>query len=458
MKMNVLRRFWICALLLCAGSALAAPLNQEQANAARQIASGFDADRWFRMVEELTDNHGLKSRFSLRVRGAAIVDGSEPPDDAADLAADWIMEQLRTYGYEPTEHPFKHTLYSTFSSEIGNFTMRNIAAEKRGSGLNARRVLLLTAHYDSITSRPDGEDAEWRESPAPGAIDNATGVAAVLEAARLFAEAEFDLTVRFVLFTGEELGLFGSGNYARNAQRNGDSIAGVLNVDMIGFDAGGPFDLHIVANRNSEWLLQTAHEAANDPQFNLYLTLHRNHRFGFSDHLPFWLYGFSAIAFIQDVSASSYPHYHTIEDTIDKVQVDYASEAVPAYIAAAAAAARPLLNGKSPEPMRAQIVEASVYPNPFRLNGRRPLTVHCQLNEPARLTLRLYDAAGRVLHETSADGQIGLNQLIEWDGRNMNGEPAAPGIYFVDVTTEPADGAASRRAARLLILPSREPW
>ena len=281
MKMNVLRRFWICAFLLCAGSALSVPLNQEQLNAARQIASGFDADRWQRMVEDLTDNHGLKSRFSLRVREVDILDGSEPPDDAADIAADWIMEQLKTYGYEPAEHPFKHTLYSAFSSEVGKFTLRNIAAEKRGAGPNARSAILLTAHYDSIAASRDRENADWRSDDAPGAIDNATGVAAVLEAARLFSEAEFDLTVRFVLFTGEELGLFGSGNYARDAYRSGDNIAGVLNVDMIGFDAEGPFDLHIASNRNSEWLLQTAHEAAHDPQFNLDLTLHRGKDFGF---------------------------------------------------------------------------------------------------------------------------------------------------------------------------------
>ncbi len=457
--MKALRRFWICAVLLCAGSALAAPLNQEQINAARQIASGFDADRWHRIVEELTDNHGLKSRFCLRVRGAEIVDGSDPPDDAADRAADWIMEQLRAYGYEPTEHPFKYTLYSMFASEVGNFTMRNIAAEKRGSGHNARRVILLTAHYDSVVASPRGRNSNWRESPAPGAIDNATGVAAVLEAARLFAEVEYDLTVRFVLFSGEEMGLSGSRNYARDAQRSGDSIAGVLNVDMIGFDAEGPFDLHIAADRNSEWLLQTAHEAANDPQFNLALTLHRgNGGFDFGDHTPFWYEGFSAVAFTQDVCPFFYPHYHTVEDTIDKVQIDYASEAVPAYIAAAAAAARPLINGEPPAQEPGRLIDVSVYPNPFRLNGSRPLTVHCQLDEPARIALRLYDSAGRVLYETSADGQIGLNRLIEWDGRTMNGEFAAPGVYFINVTTELADGAVSRRTARLLIFPSREPW
>lgn len=457
------RLFVVAALLLCVVSASAAPffrfapLSEEEAEAIQEIAGGFRLDAWFYSLEDLTYNRGKNSRYSFRVRGAEIFDGSPQPDDAADLAADWIVKHLEKSGYKPTEDPYKHTLYSTLTEKVGEFTMRNIVAEKRGSGRNADQVILLTAHYDSIASKTEGWKHNWREYPAPGAIDNATGVAAVLEAARCFAYREFDLSVRFVFFTGEEQGLFGSRHYAENARLNGDNIAGVLNVDMIGFDAEGPLDLHIVANRNGEWLLQTAYEAAQAVQSDLNLQLHRDPKLIYSDHAPFWEEGYSAILFTQDVNSESYPYFHTIDDTVDKVQKWYASEAVPAYIAAAAAAARPLPKGKASEPKRAQITDASVYPNPFRLNGGQPLIVHCQLSEPARITLRLYDSAGRMLHKTSADGQIGLNQLIEWNGRSMNGEPAAPGVYFADVTTECAEGSPSRQTVRLLILPSREP-
>ncbi len=463
MKMNVLRRFFVvAALLLCAASVAAnpfvrlAPLNEAEAEAVQEIAGGFNLDAWFDALNDLA--YGAASRYSFRVRGAEILDGSPQPDGAADRAADWIIEHLEIFGYEPTEDPFKHTLYSTLTEKVGEFTMRNIVAEKRGSGPNADQVILLTAHYDSIASRTESWRHNWRGHPAPGAVDNATGVAAVLEAARLFAYTDFDFTVRFVFFTGEEQGLFGSKHYAENARLNGDKIAGVLNVDMIGFDAEGPLDLHIVADRNSEWLLQTAHAGAQAIQPDLNLHLHRNPEYVYSDHAAFWAEGYSAILFIQDVNSDSYPYFHTIEDTVDKVQKWYADEAVPAYIAAAAAAARPLINGAPPAQEPGRLIDVSVYPNPFRLNGRRPLTVHCQLNEPARIALRLYDSAGSVLYQTSADGQIGLNRLIEWDGRTMNGEFAAPGVYFINVTTELADGAASRRTVRLLIFPSREPW
>ncbi len=455
------RLFVVAALLLSVLSAAAnpffrfAPLNEEEAEAVQEIADEFRLDLWFNSLQDLA--YKSRSRYSFRVRGAEILDGSPQPDDAADRAADWIIEYLEIFGYEPTEDPFKHTLYSTLTEKVGEFTMRNVVAEKRGSGPHADQFILLTAHYDSIASKTESWQHNWREFPAPGAVDNATGVATVLEAARLFSYRDFDLSIRFIFFTGEEQGAFGSQHYAQNARRNGDNIAGVLNVDMIGFDAEGPLDLHIVANRNSEWLLQTAYEAAQAVQPDLNFHLHRDPEFVYSDHAPFWKEGYSAILFSQDVDANSYPFFHTIDDTVDKVQKWYVSEAAPAFIAAAAAAARPLVNGEPPAQEATHLIDVSAYPNPFRLDGGQPLTVHCQLNEPARLTLRLYDAAGRVLHETSADGQIGLNQLIEWDGRNMNGEPAAPGVYFVDVTTEPADGAASRRAARLLVLPNQEP-
>ena len=455
------RLFVVAALLLCAVSASAAPfirfapLNEEEAEAVREIAGGFRLDAWYYPLEELS--YGT-SRYSFRVRGAEIFDGSPQPDDAADRAADIIIEYLELYGYEPTEDPFKHTLYSTLTDKVGEFTLRNIVAERRGRGPNADQVILLTAHYDSIASETKGWEHNWREYPAPGAIDNATGVAAVLEAARLFANAYFDLSVRFVFFTGEEQGLFGSRHYAENARLNGDNIAGVLNVDMIGYDAEGPLDLHIVANRNGEWLLQTAHEGAQAVQPDLNLRLHRDPKSIYSDHAPFWEEGYSAILFTQDVNSESYPYFHTIEDTVDKVQKWYASEAVPAYIAAAAAAARPLPKDKASEPKRAQIVDASAYPNPFRLNDEQPLIVHCQLTEPARVTLRLYDSAGRILLETSADGQIGLNQLLEWEGRSMNGNPVAPGVYYADVMTEPKEGSPSRQTVRLLILPKQYPW
>lgn len=463
MKMNALRRFFVvAALLLCAASAAAnpffrlAPLNEAEAEAVQEIADGFELDWWFYWLQDLS--YKDTSRYSFRVKGAKILDGSPQPDGSADRAADWIIEHLEIFGYEPTEDPFKHTLYSTLTEKVGEFTLRNIVAEKRGSGPNADQVILLTAHYDSIASKTEGWQHNWREYPAPGAVDNATGVAAVLEAARLFAYRKFDFTVRFVFFTGEEQGLFGSKHYAENARLNGDNIAGVLNVDMIGFDAEGPLDLHIAANRNGEWLLQTAHEAAQAVQPDLNLWLHRDPKFTYSDHASFWAEEYSAILFTQDVNGNSYPYFHTIDDTVDKVQKWYAAEAVPAFIAAAAAAARPLVNGEPTAREPATLIDVSAYPNPFRLKGWRPLTVHCQLNEPARVTLRLYDAAGRVLYETSADGQIGLNRLIEWDGRSMNGEFAAPGVYFINVTTEPAEGSPSQRTVRLLIYPRREPW
>ena len=457
----LLGTFCAAGLLLCASADVSARtlsecLSGEEAEAARAAASRFDGERWFRSVRELSENGGLRSRYAFRVRRAAMLDGSPPPDAAADLAADWIMERLREYGYEPVALPFPHTLYSSFTEKAAEFEMRNIAAEKRGSGPNAHQAILLTAHYDSTASRTEGWSENWREAPAPGANDNASGVAAALEAARIFADERFDLTVRFVFFAGEELGLFGSRRYARSARERGESIAGVLNVDMIGFESIPPYDLHVVANRNGEWLLQTADAAARALQSGMTLHLRRDPGYLLSDHAAFWEEGYSAVHFTEEFdlvhSPEAYRFYHTADDAPEALQTDYAAEAARLFIAAASLAARPLA-AEGARPRAGRIASASAYPNPYRLGGEAPLTIQCQLAEPSRIETRIYDASGNAAFRSVSDGQIGLNTAARWDGRTAAGEPAASGLYFASVSAESSDGASDMRTIRILALP-----
>lgn len=86
---------------------------------------------------------------------------------------------------------------------------------------------ILCAHFDA-----SGEDTQ--DSIAPGADDNATGTAAVLEAARLLSRYQGDYTVLYALWDCEEAGTLGSDAYAKAARARGDSILGVINLDMLG--------------------------------------------------------------------------------------------------------------------------------------------------------------------------------------------------------------------------------
>ena len=90
---------------------------------------------------------------------------------------------------------------------------------------------------------------------APGADDNASGTAAVIEAARIFSQYDFPFTIIYALWDEEEQGLIGSEYYATQAANAGDSILGVINLDMIGYDGNGDgnADVHnsSVANTSS---------------------------------------------------------------------------------------------------------------------------------------------------------------------------------------------------------------
>ena len=125
--------------------------------------------------------------------------------------------------------------------------LENVEAEFPGRGLDG--VVLVTAHMDSTAARQPGYRPE--ADPAPGADDDASGVAGVLAAADALCALDAASggprrTVRFVLFNAEEQGLVGSSAYARDQARLGAPIVAVLQMDMIGWDSGSgrTFEVH----------------------------------------------------------------------------------------------------------------------------------------------------------------------------------------------------------------------
>jgi bacterial leucyl aminopeptidase len=125
--------------------------------------------------------------------------------------------------------------------------LENVEAELPGNGLDG--IVPVTAHLDSTGARQLGFRAAF--DPAPGADDDASGVAGVLAAADAIEALDASLgvprrTVRFVLFNAEEHGLAGSGAYARDQAAGRASIVGVFQMDMIGFDVAPErtFELH----------------------------------------------------------------------------------------------------------------------------------------------------------------------------------------------------------------------
>lgn len=181
---------------------------------------------------------------------------------------------------------------------------------------NSRGVFLVTAHYDAIGFRSH----DWRNwaDPAPGADDNASGVAAVMEVARLAAAGTpYPFDVQFILFDGEELGLLGSHVYADSLAHQGARILGVLNMDMVAYNARTD-SLVVMTNRASsllaDYLLGTEGRA---PQPNFQFVRSVNN-LAYSDHSPFWDNGYPAILLIENVAIVQHnPNYHKVTDTPD---------------------------------------------------------------------------------------------------------------------------------------------
>lgn len=111
--------------------------------------------------------------------------------------------------------------------------MVNVVAVLPGT-TDPDRYYLVSGHYDSRAT--DIRDAQSR---APGAVDDGSGTASVLELARVLSQYKFDASLVFVAFTGEEEGLIGSQHWAEKAKAAGMNIDGVLNNDIVGNIEGG---------------------------------------------------------------------------------------------------------------------------------------------------------------------------------------------------------------------------
>ena len=111
----------------------------------------------------------------------------------------------------------------------------NVVATLRGTQVQSQnRIYVVSGHYDSMCSSPvDGE------CDAPGANDDASGVAAVLEMARVMAKREFDATIIFMAVAGEEQGLLGAAYFAEQAKQKGLNIEAMFTNDIVGNTLGG---------------------------------------------------------------------------------------------------------------------------------------------------------------------------------------------------------------------------
>jgi Peptidase family M28 len=215
--------------------------------------------------------------------------------------------------------------------DVGGRACHNIEAQIAGK---SSHIVLIGAHYDSVYG-------------APGANDNATGVAGVLALARRFAHQHPEKTVRFVAFVNEEPPYFqssrmGSLVYAKRCKERGDRIEGMISLETIGYFSDSPGSqvypspglgafypktanfIGFVSNFGSRRLLKrslTAFRAAQKLPSEGGTVPAFIPGVGWSDHWSFWQAGYPAIM-VTDTALFRYRDYHLPTDTPDKLDYD----------------------------------------------------------------------------------------------------------------------------------------
>lgn len=250
-------------------------------------------------------------------------------------AADYIAQELQSYGYSVTRDPVLDD--------------ENIIARLPGT-VTPERIFVVGAHFDTVAL-------------TAGADDNASGVAGMLELARVMASSSFGSTIDFVGFALEEPGpgLWGSRQYAQNAAATGVDVIGMVSLEMIAYTSDLPgsqepfFNLGncllvnpqgqtvgdfigVVGNKSSVGLVGEFVSAAATYAPTLPVTTGIVAGAGgcfpdtrLSDHAPFWDQRFEALL-VTDTAFYRNPYYHLSADSIDKLDLDFATEVTRATL------------------------------------------------------------------------------------------------------------------------------
>ncbi|TWJ16869.1 M28 family peptidase [Geobacter argillaceus] len=262
-------------------------------------------------------------------------------------SADYITAHLISQGYEVANHLFPDNGHQ----------FRNVIATRRCLGRHQERVILL-AHYDTVAT-------------TPGADDNASGVAVMLEVATLLSQLRFERTIQFIGVSLEEnereddpeSGTRGSRALASHARANGWHIEGVVVLESVAFAGdrvvqtvppgvpvpvpeSGNF-IAVVGNERSADLVDGFSRAVKRQGDGLpcvTLTVPGNGELlpdsRRSDHAPFWDEGYRAVM-VTDTTNFRNPHYHRPTDTLETLNMEFAARVCSATAGLIAEMARP---------------------------------------------------------------------------------------------------------------------
>ena len=285
----------------------------------------------FAITSQTTPGEGNEANLISTVRYLSEEIGERSFRDLPKLnkTADYIESSLHSFGCLVSRQAFTY----------GGWTYYNVIGEVKGSHPEKKEILIIGAHYDTVVG-------------TTGADDNASGVAGLLELARLTALGPAERTIRFVAFSLEEPPVFGTQDmgsyvYARQAVHEGVKVYGMISLEMIGyfceekgcqayppgvgwlFPDKGNF-ISFVGNLSSRSFTKKVKKyfakASNFPVETLN-TFSSVTGLDFSDHRNFWRFGFDAFM-ITDTAFYRNRNYHEPEDTWEKLDFKRMSQVV----------------------------------------------------------------------------------------------------------------------------------
>jgi len=339
---NVRRLFAVPLLVALAFSPAAAAAAQGRRAAARpaQRASAPARDpeiaRMLREVDARNIERVIRRLVSFGTRNT--LSAQDNPTRGIGAARDYLLEEFRRISRE-TGGRLRVELQS-FEQQPGRFQriarptrVANVVATLPGAqGPSASRVYVVSGHYDSMCSSPTDAECD-----APGANDDASGTAAVVELARVMSSRRFDATIVFMAVAGEEQGLVGATYFAEQARRDKTDVEAMITNDIVGNTLGGNgvrdrrtlrvFAEGVPSNETegeaatrrsvggendsaarqlARFIRETA--AAYMPNFRVQMVYRRDRYLRGGDHIPFLEQGFPAVRFSEP--NEDYTHQH----------------------------------------------------------------------------------------------------------------------------------------------------
>ena len=234
------------------------------------------------------------------------------------MAAEYIYDKFQEFGLYTYFDNWKYPRYNLRHRVL--LFDRNVVAIHNGSDPSSDAVIIVCAHYDTIGG-------------SPGANDDGSGIVAMLSIAEIVSQYGFNHTIRFVAFSGEELGTFGSFYDAKQAYKRNENIIAVINIDGIGF-ANTSDDgkiLQVFCQARSKWMVDYTNDIAEkyDDYFNIKVQYALQWP---ADQESYNDYGYDAAQFIH-ARMELYHWLHSPDDTIDKINFTYLAKVTKLLLA-----------------------------------------------------------------------------------------------------------------------------